>query len=223
MRRERWILLALLAGCASDDEGGAADTRLAIDVQVSDTSILVRAREPERPCECSFGWTEVGTCRGQSDAISCTCDPWPASCLEEVALVAAGQTLATAAWDPMWWGVSFALETAAGDELVIAGCGAEASVLLPAEPRPRTAIEIDDAGLVTWSSEPLATSSLVEHGDGFAAESCHRDGGSGELETAADGPDRYVSVTALAGPILHETELAAIRVWSGNGSELTLE
>lgn len=193
---------------------------LAVDVRVSDYTVVVQAREPERPCECSFGWTELGTCREQSDAIGCSCAPWPASCLEEVAVVDGEQRLASAAWDPNWWGVSLTLETVAGDQLLIAGCGMEVSVPLAAPSRPR-AIAVEESGVVTWSSEPAAASSMVVHGDGYGGESCHRAGGSGELEVGPE--DRYVSVTSLARPVEHDTALGAIRIWSGNGSELTIE
>jgi len=221
------LLVLLVAGCAADGEPGLdhdpdlAPPRLLMDIQVSDTSVSMVAREPDRPCQCSFGWTEEGSCREQSDAIGCSCDPWPASCLEEVAVESGDQRLAESTWDPSWWGVSLTLETAAGDQLVIAGCGGEVSVPLPGPSRPAAAVALEGPGLVTWSSDPVAASSITARGDGYGGESCHVAGGSGSLEIGPE--DRYVSVTALASPVEHETELGTVRVWSGNGSQLTIE
>lgn len=222
MQPAPWIVLLAAAACSGDDSPAVADTRLLIDVQLSDTSLAMHAREPERPCACSFGWTELGQCRAQSDGFECACDPWPASCLEEVAVVDGERPVASAAWDPGWWGVLLTLETVAGDRLSITGCGAEVSVPLPATPRPYAVIEVDDGGLVTWTSEPAAATSLVSHGDGFGGESCHREGGAGELQTDA-GVDLHVSVTALAAMEPVDTALGTVRLWSGNGARLSLE
>ena len=119
------------------------------------------------------------------------------------------------------WGVDLTLETVAGDHLVITGCGGEVSVPLPAPSRPTAAVALEGPGLVTWSSDPAATSSITARGDGYAGESCHRAGSSGSLEIGPE--DRYVSVTALASPVEHETEIGTIRIWSGNVSQLTIE
>ncbi len=230
MGRERFLALLVAgcaAACATDGEPGLdhdpdlAPPRLLMDIQVSDSSISVYAREPDRPCQCSFGWTEEGSCREQSDAIGCSCDPWPASCLEEVVVLDGDQRLAESTWDPNWWGVFLSLETAAGDQVVISGCGAEVSLPLPGPSRPAATMALEGPGLVSWSSDPVATSSITARGDGYAGESCHRSGGSGLLEIGPD--DRYVSVTALASPVEHESELGTARVWSGNGAELTIE
>jgi hypothetical protein len=90
-----------------------------------------------------------------------------------------------------WWGVSLTLETVAGDQLVIAGCGEEVSVPLPGPSRPR-ATAVEESGVVTWSSDPVATSSITSRGDSYAGEAVTARG-SGSFEIGPE--DRYVSVT----------------------------
>jgi hypothetical protein len=222
MRREPWFVLVLLAACSTDGHPDPVDeVVLTIDVQLSDTSLAMFAREPDRPCQCSFGWTELGTCRTQSDAIGCDCDPWPASCLETVAVLGGGESLATASWDPSWWGVALGFDADAADELVIAGCGSEVSIALEPAPRPDTAVAIDETGVATWSSEPLGATSLVMLGDGYAAESCHREGGEGTMRVPLDEGDRILSVTALTTPRVRGTDIGTVRIWSGNTAELS--
>jgi hypothetical protein len=223
MRRGPVLVLLLLAGCSTDRDPEVTSAPLLIDLQLSDSTLSMVASEPERPCECSFGWTDVGDCREQSDAIGCTCDPWPASCLEEVTVLAGGQELAQASWDPEWWGVFLELDAAAPDQVAIRGCGAEITVPVPQQARPRVSLELvetgDEVAIARWSSDPVAASSLVILGDGFVASSCHQPGGSGDLEIPPSGS--IFSVTGLAEPAVDDTELGVVRLWSGNTSQIS--
>jgi hypothetical protein len=222
------VVLALaVPACAADDsppDPAPADVLLSIDVELSDSSLALLATEPERPCECSVGWTDVGECRTQSDGIDCACEPWPASCLEEVTLLADGEPLASGRWDPMWWGLSLQADTARADQLAIAGCGTEVVVDLPERVRPEVSLDLvypqGSSPVVLWSTEPAAASAVISVGDGFAADSCHRLGGAGEVEvpTAAEGWS--VSVTGLARPVFTGTALGEVRLWFGNTSAL---
>ena len=230
MRRLRLLLVLAAAcstaACSTDDsppDPPPADVLLSIDVELSDSSLVLYATEPERLCECSVGWTDLGECREQSDAIGCACDPWPASCLEEVALLAGGEELAAASWDPAWWGLFVQVDTRDADQLAITGCGTSVVVAVPERVRPQVALELiypqGSSPMALWSTEPAAASAVVSLGDGYAAESCHRLGGAGELEVAGD--EYVVSVTGLAKPVFAATPLGDVRLWFGNTSQLT--
>ncbi len=217
------LVLVILAGCSTDGDPEVADARLLVDIQLSDSSLSMYASEPDRPCECSFGWTDVGDCRTQSDAIGCECDPWPASCLEEVTVLAGARQLAQASWDPRWWGVFLPLDTAGADQVAIRGCGGDITLPVPQQARPVVDLEVDETGdpvaVARWSSDPPAATSLVVLGDGFVASSCHQQGSSGELEIPPSGS--IFSVTGLAEPVVDDTELGVVRLWSGNTSQIS--
>jgi hypothetical protein len=219
------VCLALAAACSDDapPDPPPADVLLSIDVALSDGGVTVFATEPERPCECSVGWTQLGDCRTQSDGIDCACNPWPASCLEEVVLLAAGETLARATWDPMWWGAILPDDSGAADELAITGCGTAAVVAIPERVRPEVSLELIDPEaerpVVVWTTEPAAASAVVSAGDGYAGDSCHRLGGSGELEIP-DLEEWSVAVTALARPVFNATPLGDVRLWFGSSDRL---
>ena len=216
------LLLVLAAACSTDDGPPEADVLLSIDVELTDTSLSLYATEPERPCECSVGWTDLGECRTQSDGIDCSCDPWPASCLEEVALLAGGEPVASARWDPIWWGAFLAVDTSGADQLTITGCGTSVTVAIPEQVRPEVSLELvypqGESPVALWSTEPMAASAVVSLGDGYVAETCHRLGGAGELEVAGD--EYVMSVTGLAKPVFTTTPLGDVRLWFGSSSQL---
>ena len=216
------LLLALAAACSSDEAARSADVLLSVDVELSPTALSLYASEPERPCDCSVGWTDLGECREQSDAIGCACDPWPASCLEEISLLAGGEPLASARWDAHWWGAFLAVDTAAADELLIAGCGRSVAVAIPERVLPEVSLALDDGGPVpaaVWTTEPEAASAVVSVGNGVVAESCHRPGGSGQVAIPDQG--YLVRVTGLAEPVVTDTELGEVRLWYGNSASLS--
>ena len=216
------LFLVLAAACSTDDGPPGADVLLSIDVELTDTSLSLYATEPERPCECSVGWTDLGDCRTQSDAIACACDPWPASCLEEVALLAGGEAVASASWDPEWWGAFVQVDTTDADQLAITGCGTSVVVAIPERVRPEVSLELTypqgSSPVALWSTEPAAASAVVSLGDGYVSESCHRLGGAGELQVAGD--EYVVSVTGLAKPVFTVTPLGDVRLWFGSSSQL---
>jgi hypothetical protein len=206
-----------------------AITSLVVDVRRSDDAITILADEPERACECSFGFPSPGSCRASSDALECACDPWPADCLESVAIREGDDVVASTRWrEESSTGASLLAEQTGDVELEIRGCGGEARIPIPQEPRPHPTIEATavegepNAQLLTWTSDIPAATQLISLGDGYVGETCHESGDSGTRQVEADSEDVHFRVTALAPVVEHEVAFGTIRVWSGNSALFTL-
>lgn len=212
-------MVLLLAGCDV--------TSLVVDVRRTDDSITIVAEEPDRPCRCSFGFTPPGSCRSGSDILECDCEPWPADCLDRVTIFEGGDVLDSTGWrEGSTSGASLVAERTGDIELAISGCGGEARIPIPQEPRPRPAIQSSDVDgepdqrIVTWTSDLPAASQLISLTDGYVGVTCHESGGSGARQVTVESEQVYFHVTALAPVVEHDTELGPIRVWSGNSDVL---
>src|SRR5262245_53298677 len=101
----RWLITVLVACGHGHTEVVLPDAsdphvfaRLDMNVVWSPQRLLVFAREPDRPCTCTAGeFPALEACLGNSDAITCTCTPPPASCLASVSILNGNVSTAAAA------------------------------------------------------------------------------------------------------------------------------
>lgn len=201
---------------------------LDIHVVVDDDAVLVTPREVDRPCDCTAGEPPaLGSCGGSSDALECSCDPAPASCLDRIAVEKDGEEIDAAALDN-WYGYASLqiAERGVGNELVLEGCGGMAVIALDSDPWPAPTIEetsqVGGTLDVRWSTEPEATSVIASLSDGFVSTMCHDvDDGSEQFDLGYPGT-YYVGVHALTSRVV-DTGLGTATIWAGGHDQLQIE
>ncbi len=220
MRNATVVCAALLAACGAGED--VEVTELSLNVTVAPGSVGVYAREVARPCVCSVGeWVDPGECGSSSDAITCDCEPGPASCVERLAIERGGETVAEADFEGLDVGYAGLSGGTVGPdfELVIDGCGGTARIPIDATAAPNPTIdEIVDTGdevTMRWSAEPTQVTSIVSVGDGFVTDICHVDVTEKTVRDFGFGGEMYLSVRTLAAPEVVNTDLGVATVWTG--------
>jgi hypothetical protein len=157
---------------------------------------------------------DPSSCLAFSDALSCSCEPRPASCLERFAIESSGTTIAAGSFAELGTLQHSGIASIDGAEFVVAGCGGEARVSFAAAAAPTVIVSIDtsDGLQVNWLADPPASEALLAVGQGGGVV-CRDSTGSLELDR-----DRFVDgvpmiVQALLDPVEQETELGIVRVW----------
>ncbi|MCB9564509.1 MAG: hypothetical protein H6708_29340 [Kofleriaceae bacterium] len=202
-----------------------------VDVIVRPGAVDVYAR-PVEGCTCTAGvLPPADGCATWSDAVSCTCAPWPGSCLTEVSVVRQDGTIVSATDLSRDFGPRFtiAADLLGGDgaELLLRGCGEDITVPINGLDWPTvaiTALTQDDAGVhVSWETGAGSPGGPAEHvlvtaGGGFSAEVC--DDGPAGTRTFATGVTG-VSVQALSTSGGDDTALGPVRIMIGGRATQT--
>lgn len=208
--------MVLIAAC-----GGDGHPELHIDVQVSNDLVYVYAIEVDRPDATSQQpFQHPGGCDQTSDGWSCDGE-CPAQWLGELRIEQDGESIAEGQYDWPWGGgVSVDLSDAVARVLIIEDQdGVEVEVPLPVVILPVPTITattwLDDELEISWTSDPAATSAVVEFGGGFGGPRCHVDGDEGATRLAGSPVGGSASVRALAAPSLTDTAFGQVEVWTG--------
>jgi len=229
------LAASLFSIIACTERGSPEVTTLDLEVRVGPTSVVLHARERQRPCTCTWGeWPDVGDCVTWSDSLSCTCDPQPATCVDSIRVERDGVSVAERHYGGDFGGEDHLqvvpLLGTSGNVLFVDGCGGLAEIPLDITAPPMPVIEgIDDDGdelRLQWSASPAGASALVTMSDGFVVDACHPAmGATGEasfVSVSGYSEQVLVGVHAFAAPVAHDTELGPARVWAGGIADETL-
>lgn len=230
----RVALVVLALGACDPPPVSEPQTILDVDVVV-EGGLFVYAREPARPCECTWEWPAPGECTPFDDTLDCGCNPEPGACLTSVRVEADGVTVAQNEREYPRGAFRFPVPGLYGEvplELVLEGCGAAAPARLPlpmaAMPAPTvTSLTRTAEGIVAdWSSPAPTTGAIVQlTRDLIGGTNCHGTAAGRTVGAPAPfqpgGPWQWLTLTSLDGGQEQAVSVGTARVWRGGSTTIS--